>query len=430
MKKILQFILKILAELVLERYEPDIIAITGSVGKSSTKEAVAQVLRPHFNIRENAKNYNNEIGVPLTILGQESGNKSLWRWLGIFLAAIKLLIIRDKNYPDILILEMGADRPGDIRYLVNFIHPSIGIVTAVAPSHIEFFGTLERIAMEKREVVAHLDRQGTAILNADDSLVILMKEKTRAPVLSFGFGEKADVRAEELQLSYSDDNAKKEILGINFKMSHKGSFVPVFLPRIIGRQQVYSALAGAAAGITYGLNLVQISEALRNYRAPRGRMNLIAGINNSLIIDDSYNSSPEAVKAALGVLAELRVPGARKIAVLGDMLELGDYSYGAHREIGFKIVELGLDMLVTVGERSKAIAMGAEEAGLAKSAVSNFPTSREAGEFLINKIKANDIILVKGSQGMRMERVVKEIIAEPARAGELLARQEKKWLNS
>lgn len=424
MRKAVQTILRFLAKKVLKKYKPQVIGITGSVGKTSAKEAVFCVLKDKFKARKNIKNYNNEIGLPLTILGLQSGKKSVFKWLAVFLSALKLIFFKDEDYPEVLILEMGADRPGDIQYLVDFVFCKIGLVTRVAPVHTEFFENLEAIAEEKGALIKSLQKEGLAVLNFDDERVKKMREKTKADVLTYGFDEKADIRAAEAVLSGQSSDLK----GMSFKLIYKGNAVPVFLPGVLGLHQVYAALAAAAVGIFYDINLLNIAESFKECKPPRGRMNLIKGIKETLIIDDSYNSSPEAAEAALETLSKIKLSeGARRFAVLADMLELGSFTEKGHYNAGKKTAELGMDYLITVGERARETAKGALENGMAENQVFSFSNAKETGKFLQNEIKENDLLLIKGSQSMRMERAVKELMAEPLKACDLLVRQDADW---
>lgn len=426
MKKIVQKILYILAKAVLKKYKPDIVGITGSMGKTSTKEAIFAVLASKFKVRQNLKNYNNELGVPLSILGRESGFKSVFKWLGVILYGIKLILFRDKDYPQILVLEMGADHPGDIKYLTDLAPCKVGVVTGIGPAHLEFFESVDKIIKEKRIIISHLKPEGFAVLNRDDERVYEMRDKTRARILTYGFHADADVRAMEESVV----GQGIQIEGINFKLSNAGAIVPIFLPGVLGKQHIYAALAGATVGIIYGMNLVEISDGLKNYKAPKGRMNLVPGIKNTLIIDDTYNASPIPTMAALEVLRSIHLltEDDKKFAVLGDMLELGGFSEEGHRQVGRAAAKNGVDYLVTVGEKSRDIVRAALESGMAEDKVFHFQTPEEAGLFVQGKLKQGDVVLVKGSQGMRMEKVVKELMAEPLRACELLVRQDKEWV--
>lgn len=428
MKKLIEKILKIFAQTIIEKYQPLVIGITGSIGKTSTKEAVFTVLSGKNNVRHNIKNYNNEIGVPLTIIGVEAQGRSILGWLNVFFKAASLLIIKNKNYPEILILEMGVDHPGDMDYLTQIVKCQIGIVTFIGTAHLEYFNSVEKIQKEKGKLIESLNRDGYAILNYDNEKAREIRNISKVKILTYGFDAKADIRAQEVISSFDKNNI---LQGTSFKLSYHGSSVPVFLPGILGNSAVYSALAGAVVGIIRGMNLIDISQALRNYKPPRGRMNLMAGIKNTLIIDDTYNSSPPAVMAALGILKEVPVKeGARKIVVLGDMLELGGYSEEGHQDAGKYLAKLEFDKLITVGEYSRDIDRGAKEAGMHEDAIFHFADVSSAGRFLQEIMRTGDLILIKGSQGMRMEKIVKEVMAEPEKASELLVRQDVGWQKS
>lgn len=424
--KILQYLLKVFATFIIKKYRPDIIGITGSIGKTSAKEAIFAVLKSKFNVRKNLKNYNNEIGVPLSIIGCESGNANPIKWLGVFWQALKHLIFIDKNYPQILILEMGADKKGDINYLVKFAKPKISVVTAIAPVHLEFFGNLKGVIEEKKGIVTCLLKDDWLVINYDDEQVKNFINYSKARNLSFGFNQQADLVALEPKISQAGNQ-----WGTNFKLSYKGNIIPIFLPEVLGQPQIYSVLAGAAAGVIYELNLLEISAALKNYEPAKGRLHLIAGIKKTFLIDDTYNSSPKAAAAAVEILSEFPInSNGQRWAVLGDMLELGNYTEEGHQLVGRKVAELkNIDFLVTVGERAKDIKKGAREAGLSDDKIFSFNNVNEVGKFLQEEIREGDLILIKGSQGMRMEKITKEIMAEPAKAKDLLCRQDESWIN-
>jgi len=431
MRKLIQLKLKILSKLILKKYKPKIIGITGSVGKTSAKEAVYTVLKTKFNVRRNTKNYNNEIGLPLTIIGSDSPGKSIFGWLGVFFKAGGLILRRDKNYPKILVLEMGVDRPGDMKYLMGIAKGDIGIVTLISHSHEEFFEDVKEIQKEKGLLVENLKPGGWAILNFDDELTRELAGKSKVKVLSYGFKEGAMLRAQELVFSFEKTKEVDNLLGLSFKLTYNGSFIPVLLPQVIGYNSIYAALVAAAVGLTMEMNLVEISKAMREFDSPNGRMNLIDGIKHTLIIDDTYNSSPISVMSALDIVSKIPIAkGARRFAVLGDMLELGKYSEEGHREVGRYAAKSGANKLITVGERSRDIARSAEEAGMARDNIFEYTDVAEAGRFIQQRIEQGDLILVKGSQGMRLEKIVKEIMAEPLRAKELLVRQEEEWERS
>jgi UDP-N-acetylmuramoyl-tripeptide--D-alanyl-D-alanine ligase len=428
-KQLIEWKLRLLAKWVLKKYKPQVIGITGSVGKTSTKEAVYTVLSSKWRVWKNIKNYNNELGVPLSILGVESGYKNPFTWLVVFFKALSMLVFRKKDYPELLVLEMGADKPGDIRYLTKLAPCHVGVITAIGHVHEEFFGSLEKIIREKQVIVSHLKKDDYAVLNADDALVMQASEKTRGKIITFGFSDQAEVRAVELDVSAgpsADPWVDVQINGLSFKLLYKGSTVPVFLPSVLGEHQVYSALAAAAVGLSLGMNAVDISGALRKYHSPAGRMNLIPGIKHTSIIDDTYNASPMATKAALRVLDKIKVSG-RKFVALGDMLELGEYTEAGHREVGAAVVHVA-DFLITVGAKARFIADEAKKQGMPEEGVHSFDNIFEAGKFIQEELRAGDIVLIKGSQGARMERVVKELMAEPLEAEKLLVRQGTEWI--
>lgn len=430
MRKIIQLKLKFLAKLILKKYKPKIIGITGSVGKTSAKEAVYTVLAEKFKVRRNVKNYNNEFGVPLTIIGASSGGRSVFGWLSVFMKAFSLLISKDENYPKILILEMGVDRPGDMKYLTEIAKCDIGIVTLISHSHEEYFGDMKGIQKEKGIMIENLNPGGWAILNFDDDMTKQISDRSRAKVLTFGFKKGANVQAQELVFSFEKNKEADNLLGISFKMRYEGSFVPVLLPQVIGYNAIYAALAAATVGVAMGMNLVEIASALRKFNSPKGRMNLIDGIKHTLVIDDTYNSSPQAVISALDIVSKIPIiKEARRFAILGDMLELGSYTEEGHKEVGRYLAKSGVSKLIAVGERARDIARGAEDAGMSRDDIFEYSDVAEAGRFVEQRIEENDLILVKGSQGMRMEKIVKEIMADPLRAKELLVRQEEEWGN-
>lgn len=428
MRKIIEKILKILAKMIIKKYHPFVIGITGSVGKTLTKEAIALVLKKKFFLRASLKNYNNEIGLPLTIINAKSPGKNLFGWLKVFLKGFFIIIFPVK-FPKVLVLEMAADKPGDIKYLTEIAPCQIGVITAIAPVHLEKFKSIENILKEKEIIATHLPVNGLAILNADDERLFQIKNKIRAKILTFGFSEKADVRAIEIKLDQEiTEKGELKINGLIFKVSYQGNIVPFSLPKILAKHQIYSALAAICVGLVQGLNLLEISESLKDLEPLAGRMRLIKGVKDSLIIDDSYNSSPKAVLAALETLNEiLTPPGRRKIVVLGDMLELGPISEKSHFQIGKKISSYNFEMLITVGNLAKKIAEGAYQNGMREELIFKFDRSEEVIKFLKEKIIFGDLILVKGSQGMRMEKIVKGIMAEPEKADELLVRQGKEW---
>ncbi len=420
--KIIAWHLRLIARLTLAKYKPAIIGVTGNVGKTSAKLAIATVLATDRHTRASAKNFNNELGLPLNIIGDFSSTEGFWIWIRAIGMGLKNLIIT-ADYPEVLVLEYGVDRPGDMDYLLSIAKPQIGIVTAVGeiPVHVEFFSGPEGVAKEKSKIVSFLPATGFAILNADDKLVTKMGEQTRAHVITFGFDPKAELRITNFKDRFDSETGEA---GVSFKLNYGGSSVPVRIDGVFGKTAAYASAVAAAVGLIFGMNLVKIAEALNHYRGPAGRLRAIPAMKGGMLIDDTYNASPRAMSTALETLKNIKAK--RKVAVLGDMLELGKYTMEAHREIG-KLAAQSTDLLVTVGIRAKFIAEAAA-AKMPKRAILSFESVAEAGAWLAEHIKSGDLILVKGSQGVRMEKIVKELMAEPLKAKELLVRQSPVWL--
>ena len=428
MKTLLQKILKTISKLILAHHKPTIIGITGSMGKTSAVQAVYQVLSSKYQVRKTIGNYNNELGVPLTIIGEKTAGKSILGWLGIFVKGF-LLIFKSK-YPKILILEMGIDKPGDLDYLIDFVKPHISIITAIGkiPVHIEFFQSLEQLAKEKAKIVKYLTSNDTAILNYDDIKVRHAKKETEAKIITFGFNKGSGVFADSLILNSPQLGPVDRPQGYSFKLHYQGKEIPIRLPHIFGKHQIYAVLAAISCGLALDLNLVEISQSLTVFKPPAGRMNLIPGIKHTYLIDDTYNSSPDAAIAALNALKELQVPG-KKIVALGDMLELGTMTQEAHQDVG-NIAAQVADVIVTVGEASEYTASEAIKLGFPQDKIFQFQESKNAGLFIQNKILSQgDLVLIKGSQGIRMEKITKELMAEPQKANKLLVRQSSKWFD-
>ncbi len=432
MYKISQIIVEILAKMYLWRFKPQIIAITGNVGKTSTKEAIGLVVGRVKKVRVGGGNLNNEIGLPFNIISDsadeyyEKGGSLVFGIKTFFKAIFGLF---NSNYPEVLVLEYGADRPGDIKRLAAKFKPHVGVVTAIGeiPVHVEFFSGPEGVAKEKGRLIEALSASDFAVLNFDDLAVLEMRERTKAKIFMYGFGEGANIKISNLEFLISNERPE----GVSFKVNYNDSFVPFKLNGSLGKSQGYAAAAAAAVGVIFGMNLVDISETLSEYQGPKGRLKILKGIKNSTIIDDTYNASPLSTHLALETLRDLH--GQRKIAVLGDMLELGKYSIQAHQEIG-NMAGSFVDLLVCVGAKAKFIADSAFNQMPAEN-IHKFETSDEAKLKVRELIKNSpsgeamgDLVLVKGSQGMRMEKIVEEIMAEPEKKKELLVRQSKKWL--
>lgn len=354
-----------------------VIGITGSLGKTTTKEVVAGVLSHRRQVLKSEGNFNSEIGLPLTVLNGLTPRHEL------------------------AVLEMGMYTVGDIRLLARLARPRIGVVTAVQPVHLERLGTMERIQEAKQELVEELppSPEGVAILNADDGRVMAMAAAARARVVTYGVADQADIRASNI--------VSKGLRGVDFDLHHRGHRRRVGLP-LLGTQSVHAALAAAAVALEVGFELSEVAEAL-HVLTPALRLLVVDGINGSRIIDDSYNASPESVLAALNLLRDL--PGRRKIAVLGDMLELGSAEEDGHRRVGNRAA-LVVDLLITHGERSRTTAAEARGAGLHAENVVEAGDVAEIVALLRKRLRPGDDVLVKGSRAMGLDAVVREIRAQ------------------
>lgn len=429
MKKIVMKLLAICSRKIIKKYQPKIVGISGSVGKTGTKELVSLILANKFKVRSSIKNYNNEFGLPLTIIGIESPGKSIFGWLKVFWKARKLILFTDKNYPEVLVLEMGIDREGDMDYLLSIVKPDIGILTNISHSHIEYFGSLDKIKKEKIKLVKNLQKEGVAILNYDNKYLKELSSELKSKTIFYGLEKGADILAKDINFILPKDFLSGDFYGINFKIEHQGSVMPINLPKAISNSQIYSALVALATGLQLNLNLVEISDYLKNILPIPGRMNILKGLKKSIIIDDTYNSSPESSFNALRTLEKIELENGRKIVVFGDMLELGSYTEEGHQLVGKKMAEIGLDLIYLIGEKVRDIGRGAIEAKFDKDRIFNFSSIDEAREFLKNKIEEHDVILFKASQGVRLEKLVKDFMAEPEKFKELLVRQGSEWQN-
>jgi UDP-N-acetylmuramoyl-tripeptide--D-alanyl-D-alanine ligase len=344
-----------------------VIGVTGSVGKSTTKEMVASVLSARYATFANESSLNNEIGLPLTILKATEAHERL-------------------------VLEMGLYVQGDIAFLCDIAKPQVGVITLIAPVHLGRAGSLEAIVDGKAELVEALPPDGTAILNADDERVRGMAGRTRAAVFTYGLNPDADLRADSIE--------SLGLEGMKFNMIYAGETLHVRLP-LLGQHSVHTALRAAAVGLVEKMSWQEILEGLT---APFTQLRLVAatGPDNSLLIDDTYNASPDSMIAALNLIAEL---DGRKVAVLGDMLELGTWEETGHRMVGARAAEVA-DVLVTVGERARWIADEAQMQGMPVDRIAVHATTAEALDDLRSRIGAGDVVLVKGSHSLRMDEIV------------------------
>lgn len=410
------------AKVLLKRTKPTIVAVTGNVGKTSTKDAIYHCIKNKVHARKSEKSYNSDIGVPLSVLGLANAWQNPWLWLknivdGFFIA------IFHRRYPKVLVLEMGVDRPGDMKKLTSWIKPDVVVLTRLpdVPVHVEHFSSPEAVTKEKLVLVDALKSDGVFVYNNDDEAVRKVAEETRQRSIGYGRYSPTDFYVTSDEVAYQNGVPT----GINFKVSHNDEQEDFHIKDSLGVITTYTAAAASAVASCFEVGLKECREAVEEFTAPPGRMRIIKGLKDSTIIDDTYNSSPTATERALSALMELKGAN-RKIAVLGDMLELGQYSVGAHREVGEQAAETS-DILITVGIRSRESAQAAMAAGMSEENIIQYDDSTKAGSEIQNLIQAGDVILIKGSQGMRMEKIVLDIMAEPNKAKDMLVRQSKIW---
>jgi len=425
LKSFIVFILQSEARLVMLKYKPKIIGVTGSVGKTGAKDAIFAVIENHFFAYKSKKSYNSEIGIPLTILMIDTGWKSPMLWLRNIVRGIFLIILKN-HYPKLLVLEIGIDRPGDMKRAIKLARPDISVFTTFpeTPAHVEYFKNSKEIHNEKWILAKNTKKGGTIIINGDDNILVEKEKELRddCRVIRYGLNEGNDIRATNIHI-FGNGSPK----GITFKIDYEGNNVPIKILGVLGVGYVYSALSAIAVGISEGLNLVEISQAFLSFSPPPGRVRILEGIEGSTLIDDTYNSSPNAAKMAIGILKE--VNGARKIAILGDMLELGNFTVSEHKDLGKFVAENAIDLLYTVGPRAQSIAKGANDSGMLKKNIKEFLDSKKAGESLAKIIQKGDVVLIKGSQRMRLERAVEALLLHPEQKQKLLVRQEKEWFD-
>ncbi len=424
-KKIIIYILILQSKIIIRKYKPKIIAVTGSVGKTSTKDAIYTALLPFYHVRKSAKSYNSEIGIPLTIIGVKNAWNSTSKWILNILHGFSLIIFKDK-YPEWLVLEIGADRPGDIAKITKWIKPDISVVTRIGkvPVHVEFYKSVAEVVKEKMELALATKKEGALILNMDDEDVATFKENSKAKVITYGVDNESDIKGSHYQFVYDD---KDQVCGMTMKVNVSGSSIPVEVTKVLGKQQLYPILGAFAVAHHLKLNLIEVSNSFSEREIAPGRMTILEGIHNSTIIDDTYNASPVALEEAINTIHEVKTTG-RKIAILGDMLELGRFASGEHKRIGEKLVGK-IDILIVVGLRAKNYAVGAIEKGFDKKKIFHFDDSVSAGKYASEIIKEKDIIYLKGSQGIRMERAVAQILQNPELKKDLLVRQDEEWLS-
>ncbi len=411
------------AKAVVRKYRPKIIAVTGSVGKTTTKDAIYAALSKNHFVRRSEKGYNSDIGVPLTILGVPNGWSNPVQWIKNILEGLLMLVVRTP-YPTWLVVEIGGDRPGDITVSLKWLQPDVVVATRFpdVPVHVEFYASPEALLLEELAPLSWLTEGGLAVVNADDARALACTLPHGVQKITYGMNSGADVRGSRYHVSSKNHMPT----GFTFDVDHAGAREHVGIEGYVGHGHLYAVLAGIAVSVGLGDAFTEAVSGARMYSAPAGRTRLIQGVRGTVIIDDSYNSSPIAVHEGLETLKDIPRIG-RRIAVLADMLELGSYSVAEHKKVG-KVAAESCDILVTAGIRARSIADSARAAGMNPVMVKECERGSDAAPYVLSIAEKGDVIFVKGSQAMRMERVVKALMVEPEKASELLVRQEPEWL--
>jgi UDP-N-acetylmuramoyl-tripeptide--D-alanyl-D-alanine ligase len=424
LKSIVVTILVAEANILLKRHKPKIVAVTGSVGKTTTKDAIFAAIKNNIYARKSEKSFNSDIGVPLTVLGLPNAWNNPLLWLRNIVEGL-LIALFSRTYPEVLILEAGIDRPGDMERLTKWLKPDIVVLTKLpaVPVHVEFFSSPEAVVEEKMKLVSALRPEGVLVYNHDDTVIEEQLPRVLQRKVGFGRYTETDFIARADRTVYRDDQP----VGVSFTLSQYGNEHEVVVLDTIGSQLVYACSAAIAVADELSVPIEAAVESLRTFRAPNGRMRLIPGIKSTLLIDDTYNSSPVAVEQALTTLQELNY-ARRKIVVLGDMLELGRFSTDEHRRIG-TLVPNAAQILFTVGVRARTIAEGALAAGMSEKHIFQYDDVARAGRELQAILNPGDVVLVKASQGIRAERIVEEVMKDPEQAPEMLVRQDEAWVN-
>ncbi len=419
-RSIVVWLLAVFSRGIIHKYHPIIVMVTGSVGKTSTKDAVAAALSSSFFLRKSEKSYNSEFGVPLTIIGAKNPWDNPVAWLRVFQEALALLFL-PSHYPKLLVLEVGADRPGDLMHILHIATPDITVVTRLpkVPVHVEAYATPQAVRDEEFAPAYALPPSAPLIVSANDNYALTMAARLPVRAITYGTAKDANVRLIHVRAF----SPKKRVEGMQAKVLVQGETHKLVVRGSVGHQQLAPAAAALAVATALDVSVADALLGLTAYNPPPGRGRVFVGKHDTVIIDDSYNASPASVEKALTILKEL--PAERRIAVLGDMLELGRYSVEEHERVG-KLAAQMADIVVTVGVRSRGIAEAAREAGLAEDAVIVCNSSADAISALSLILKNGDVLLVKGSQNVRTESIVEAFLDDPSDVAKLV-RQERQW---
>ena len=421
------FVASLLATLsrgIIHKYKPMIIMVTGSVGKTSTKDAIATALSEIYFLRKSEKSFNTEFGMPFTIIGVENPWRNVFAWLRVFQEAFTLLLLPN-HYPKMLVLEVGADKPGEIAHLLHIATPDIVVVTCLpeVPVHVEAYNSPQAVREEEFMPAYSLAPSAPLIISADDRYACDMAQRLPVQTIMYGVSGDADVHIKDTEFFIENGQVRGMQARIGVR-APRTITVPIVVRGAFGRQQIFAPTAALSVAIALSVPIDVALAGLFSYMPPPGRGRILNGVHESIIIDESYNASPIAVTESLSTLREF-ASSSRRVAVLGDMLELGRYSVSEHERIG-KLVAQCADVIVTVGVRAQCIAKTAEESGFSKENIHIFNTAKEATVALATLVREHDVFLIKGSQGVRLESVVESLLRDP-RDSIHMPRQDVHW---
>ena len=398
----------------MRKTKAKVIAITGSVGKSSTKEAITQVLNNSYKVRSNYGSLNNELGLPLAILGEKNGF-NLMSWFWCILNITRKTFLFDQKV-EVFVLECGIDKPGDMDAITEIISPDITVITSVESVHTLNFANFEELVQEKWKLAKAVKKGGTIIANYDNApthtQIPLFTEQN---IITFGLNSKADFYGHTIQY---------DLTGTDFLVHHDDEDHHMHIP-LLGKASVYTSLPAIIIGQLLHCSWMQINDRLSHLKPLPGRLTFIPGINNSMLLEGSYNASPASMKMSMEIFRTL--PAKRKIAIVGDMRELGEITLESHTEILNNLLSM-CELVITLGPNYAEAIEHLGKYNHNQAAIKSFLSREELIDFIVPKVAEGDLILIKGSQNtIMLEKVSIRLMADPSKADELLPRQYGKW---
>ena len=416
-----------LVQKVIIKYNPTIIGIVGDSERAVVRQSVYFTLENKYKgqVRQTPPNEEENASV---LLGTILGLPIKFTTTQAISKATKLLAMK-QNYPKYLVMEYPVNAVGKMDEFLKIIQPKIAIVSAITNRNREFFKTIEEEIKEKGKIVKAILSDGMVVFNGDDKNVMTLAPLVKSSLVTFGFFETQSILAESFKLAQTDDpqhETDEQVRGVMFKAKYNGSTVPVILPGVIGADHVRAAMASMLVGQFLGLSLLEMVEGFKQYEGAKGRMQLVKGIKKTMIVDDTFDANPHSVTVALETLAAVTVEQPReKFAIIGEMNHLGRYTEEEHKAIGERVVYATPDYLCVVGEKARDIMRQARASGMPEDRCFYFASVEQAGKFIQNRLEKGDLMLVTGARELRMERIVKELMAEPLEYKMKLVRADK-----